>query len=92
MLVTVAGVIAQGADNSGIAAQLVGYQGSLLLRGEEVGRAVMLLSARSPKLTQALRKAKKDGLTHVIRDGTLIHTDRVKADRPTSPANIGCTA
>jgi hypothetical protein len=47
-----------------------------------VEETVMLLSARSPKLTQALRKATKDGLTHVILDGTLIHTDRVKADRP----------
>jgi DDE superfamily endonuclease/Helix-turn-helix of DDE superfamily endonuclease len=47
-----------------------------------VEETVMLLSARSPKLTHALRKATKDGLTHVILDGTLIHTDRVKADRP----------
>jgi hypothetical protein len=47
-----------------------------------VEETVMLLSARSPKLAQALRKAAKDGLTHVILDGTLIHTDRVKADRP----------
>lgn len=29
-----------------------------------------------------MRKAKRDGLTHVILDGTLIHTDRVRADRP----------
>jgi hypothetical protein len=35
-----------------------------------------------PSSTQALRKTNKDGLTHVILDGTLIHTDRVKADRP----------
>jgi hypothetical protein len=47
-----------------------------------VEETVMLLSARSPKLAQALRKAARDGLTHVILDGTLIHTDRVKADRP----------
>jgi hypothetical protein len=47
-----------------------------------VEETVLLLSARSPKLAQALRKAAKDGLTHVILDGTLIHTDRVKADRP----------
>jgi hypothetical protein len=47
-----------------------------------VEETVMLLSARSPKLTQALRKAARDGLTHVILDGTLIHTDRVRADRP----------
>ncbi|GAA2385921.1 hypothetical protein GCM10010404_48500 [Nonomuraea africana] len=42
----------------------------------------MLLSARSPKLGQALRKATKDGLHHLVLDGTLIHTDRIKADRP----------
>ncbi len=42
----------------------------------------MLLSARSPKLGQALRKAKNDGLQYLVLDGTLIRTDRVKADRP----------
>ncbi|MFD0883363.1 transposase family protein [Streptosporangium algeriense] len=47
-----------------------------------VEETVMLLSARSPKLTPALRKAKKAGLTHMILDGTLIPTDRVRADRP----------
>jgi DDE superfamily endonuclease/Helix-turn-helix of DDE superfamily endonuclease len=47
-----------------------------------VEEVVMLLSARSPTLRQALRKAKRDGLTHLTLDGTLIHTDRVKADRP----------
>lgn len=47
-----------------------------------VEEAVMLLSARSPKLRQALRKAKSDGLHYLVLDGTLIHTDRVKADRP----------
>jgi DDE superfamily endonuclease/Helix-turn-helix of DDE superfamily endonuclease len=47
-----------------------------------VEEVVALLSERSPKLAQALRKAKKDGLTHLIMDGTLIHTDRVRADRP----------
>jgi len=47
-----------------------------------VEETVMLLSARSPKLGQALRKAKKDGLHYLVLDGTLIHTDRVKADRP----------
>ena len=35
-----------------------------------------------PKLTQALRKAGRDGLTHLVLDGTLIYTDRVRADRP----------
>lgn len=47
-----------------------------------VEETVMLLSARSPKLAQALRKAKKDGLTHLVLDGTLVHTDRVRADLP----------
>jgi hypothetical protein len=47
-----------------------------------VEEVVRLLSARSPKLTAALRKAKKDGLPYVVLDGTLIHTDRVRADRP----------
>uniref|UniRef100_UPI0010416181 transposase family protein n=1 Tax=Actinomadura roseirufa TaxID=2094049 RepID=UPI0010416181 len=47
-----------------------------------VEETVMLLSARSPTLAQALRKASKDGVTHLVLDGTLIHTDRVRADRP----------
>jgi hypothetical protein len=47
-----------------------------------VHETAMLLSARSPKLRQALRKAKKDGLHYLVLDGTLIHADRVKADRP----------
>ncbi|TDB84282.1 transposase family protein, partial [Actinomadura sp. 7K534] len=47
-----------------------------------VEETVMLLSARSPKLAQALRKADRDELTHLVLDGTLIRTDRVRADRP----------
>jgi DDE superfamily endonuclease/Helix-turn-helix of DDE superfamily endonuclease len=47
-----------------------------------VEEVVALLSARSPKLAQALAKAKKDGLSHLILDGTLIYTDRIRADRP----------
>lgn len=47
-----------------------------------VNETVMLLSARSPKLGQALRKASKDGLLYLVLDGTLIAIDRVKADRP----------
>jgi hypothetical protein len=47
-----------------------------------VEEVVALLSARSPKLAQALAKATKDGLSHLILDGTLIYTDRVRADRP----------
>ncbi|WP_062343960.1 IS5/IS1182 family transposase [Herbidospora yilanensis] len=47
-----------------------------------VQEVVKLLSARSPKLAAALRKAVKDGRRHLILDGTLIRTDRVRADRP----------
>ncbi|MFI6297621.1 transposase family protein [Nonomuraea sp. NPDC050790] len=47
-----------------------------------VEETVMLLSARSPKLGQALRKATKHGLHYLVLDGTLIRTDRIKADRP----------
>lgn len=43
---------------------------------------VRLLSARSPKLDWALRTAKRDGLHYLVLDGMLIHTDRIKADRP----------
>ncbi|MFC3984691.1 transposase family protein [Streptosporangium jomthongense] len=68
-----------------------GFGGSATTAWRYVEETVMLLSARSPKLTPALRKAKKAGLTHVILDGTLIPTGRVRADRPTSPAGIGCT-
>ncbi|SDL51270.1 DDE superfamily endonuclease [Nonomuraea maritima] len=42
----------------------------------------MLLSARSPKLRRALHRAKRDGLHYLVLDGTLIRTDRIKADRP----------
>ena len=42
----------------------------------------MLLSARSPKLRQAVRKAQRAGLHYLVLDGTLIRTDRIKADRP----------
>ncbi|MEU4331196.1 transposase family protein, partial [Nonomuraea dietziae] len=47
-----------------------------------VEETVMLLSARSPKLGQALQKAKRDGLPYLVLDGTLIRTDRINADRP----------
>jgi DDE superfamily endonuclease/Helix-turn-helix of DDE superfamily endonuclease len=41
-----------------------------------------LLAARSPKLRQALARAKRAGLAYVVIDGTLIPIDRVAADRP----------
>jgi hypothetical protein len=47
-----------------------------------VNEAVRLLSARSPKLGKALRRAKQDGLQYVVLDGTLIPIDRVQADGP----------
>ncbi|GAA3243988.1 hypothetical protein GCM10010468_82100 [Actinocorallia longicatena] len=59
-----------------------GFEVSTATAWRYVEETVALLSARSPKLAAALKKAKKDGLTHLILDGTLIHTDRVKADRP----------
>uniref|UniRef100_UPI003F493CB8 hypothetical protein n=1 Tax=Actinomadura sp. CA-154981 TaxID=3240037 RepID=UPI003F493CB8 len=50
---------------------------------------VTLLPARSPKLGGALRKARTDGLTYLVPDGTLIHTDRVKVDCPRFPCQVG---
>jgi hypothetical protein len=47
-----------------------------------VNETVALLSARSPKLHQALRQAVADGLLYLVLDGTLVPIDRVKADRP----------
>ena len=47
-----------------------------------VDEVVHLLSARSPKLRAALRKAEREGLLYLVLDGTLIHTDRVKVGRP----------
>ncbi|GGO78916.1 hypothetical protein GCM10012289_62000 [Nonomuraea cavernae] len=47
-----------------------------------VEETVALLWARSPKLGRALRRAKPDGLHYLVLDGTLIRTDRIKADRP----------
>ncbi|GGT29179.1 hypothetical protein GCM10010176_087350 [Nonomuraea spiralis] len=40
-----------------------------------VEATVRLLSARLPKLGQALREATRDGLHYLVLDGTLIHTD-----------------
>src|SRR5437868_10074486 len=54
-----------------------------------VEETVALLSARSPKLAAALRKAVRDRLHYVVLDGTLIGTDRVKSDRPYFSAKHG---
>lgn len=40
------------------------------------------LSARSPKLGQAPRRAEQDGPHYPLLDGTLIPIDRIAADRP----------
>jgi DDE superfamily endonuclease/Helix-turn-helix of DDE superfamily endonuclease len=47
-----------------------------------VTETVVLLAARSPKLRQALRDARKAGHAYLVLDGTLIPIDRVAADRP----------
>ena len=59
-----------------------GYQVGTTTTWRYVNETVMLLSARSPKLSQALAKAKKDGLGYLVLDGTLIPIDRVRTDRP----------
>jgi hypothetical protein len=46
-----------------------------------VTETVSLLAARSPRLRQALAKAKHAGHAYVVIDGTLIPIDRVAADR-----------
>ena len=47
-----------------------------------VNETVELLAARAPKLGKATRDARKAGHAYVVLDGTLIHIDRVAADRP----------
>ncbi|MFI6504409.1 transposase family protein [Nonomuraea typhae] len=59
-----------------------GFGVSLTTAWRYVEETVAQLTARSPKLDQALRKAARDGLQYLVLDGMFIHTDRVKADRP----------
>ncbi|GLY92641.1 hypothetical protein Airi02_105690 [Actinoallomurus iriomotensis] len=59
-----------------------GFEVSTATAWRYVEEVVALLSARSPKLTQALQAAKRDGLVYLVLDGTLIVTDRARADRP----------
>ncbi|QXJ25869.1 transposase [Actinomadura graeca] len=67
-----------------------GFEVSASTAWRYVEEAVTLLPARSPKLTAALRKARKDGLHVPVLDGTLITCDRVRADRPCYPAKHRC--
>lgn len=60
----------------------VGFGVSTATAWRYVEETIALLSSRSPKLGQALRKAQRDGLHYLVLDGTLIRTDRIKADRP----------
>jgi hypothetical protein len=53
-----------------------GFQVSTATAWRYVQEAVALLSALSPKLTAALRKARKNRLHLVVLDGTLIACDR----------------
>jgi hypothetical protein len=59
-----------------------GFQVGTTTAWRYVNEAVRLLSARSPKLGKALRRATQDGLLYVVLDGTLIPIDRVAADGP----------
>ena len=59
-----------------------GFEVSAATAWRYVQEVVMLLSARSPRLAAALRNAERDGQVHLVLDGTLIRTDRLRADRP----------
>src|SRR6202451_3719779 len=59
-----------------------GFAGGPTTAWRYVTETVALLSARAPRLRQAVRDAKKAGYAYVVLDGTLIPIDRVAADRP----------
>lgn len=50
--------------------------------------AVDVLAARRPSLRGALLAAKAAGYSHVIVDGTLIHTDRIATPGPTAGVDL----
>jgi hypothetical protein len=50
--------------------------------------AIAVLAARKPSLHGALLAAKAAGHTHVIVDGTLIHTDRIDTPGPTKGVDL----
>jgi hypothetical protein len=50
--------------------------------------AIAVLAARQPSLHGALLAAKAAGHTHVLLDGTLIHTDRIATPGPTRGVDL----
>src|SRR5512144_48424 len=50
--------------------------------------AIAVLAARKPSLHGALLAAKAAGHSHVIVDGTLIHTDRIDTPGPTAGVDL----
>ncbi|WP_308283296.1 transposase family protein [Pseudonocardia nigra] len=52
------------------------------------GEAIAVLAARKPSLHGALLAAKAAGYSHVIVDGTLIHTDRIATPGPTAGVDL----
>jgi hypothetical protein len=50
--------------------------------------AIAVLAARKPSLRGALLAAKAAGHSHVILDGTLIHTDRISTPGPTRGVDL----
>ena len=59
-----------------------GFEVGTAMAWRYVNETVELLAARAPKLGKATRDARKAGHAYVVLDGTLIHIDRVAADRP----------
>jgi DDE superfamily endonuclease len=49
-----------------------------------VDEVIAVLAARAPDLPQALERALRDGLTHVVLDGTLVRSDRCREKAPGS--------
>ena len=59
-----------------------GFRISRATAARRVHEVIDLLAQQAPKLRAGLRRAKRSGRGYVILDGTLIHTDRLAADRP----------
>jgi hypothetical protein len=53
--------------------------------------AITVLAAQRPSLHGALLAAKAAGHTHLIIDGTLIHTDRIHTRGPTPGVDLWCS-